>query len=360
MPQKFRHYGRGVALVASDNPKAASMDRKVLRDLMFRGVKLYSSGQQAIQYLRGYRVCFVFVDARLDDMDGYSFIKKVREEELAKDAPLVMVTSDNRRKSVLAAISSGCNGYIIRPYSMETFERHIMAAMKSYGYNDAAVAKMAAAKKSVEQGEYDKAIASYSDVVDMENQAQKFFDLGAKKLMAKRFDEAIIAFNKALKYNKLYGEAYKGMADAFKGKGDGDKAQAFMKKAATVFAAQNRMEETRELFVEIVKNDPNAVNPFNTIGMQYRKKGDYESALDAYFQGQKISPDDEHLLYNIANAYLYLKDREGAVRYLDEALRINAGFEQAAKLYKMLTKREWTPPSDIKLGGHESLLAVDE
>ena len=360
MHQKFRHYGRGLALVASENPKAASMDRKVLRDLMFRGVKIYSSGQMALQYLRAYAVCFVFVDTRLDDMDGFSFIKTVRDEELAKDAPLVMVTSDNRRKSVLSAISSGCNGYVIRPYSLETFEKHILSAMKSYGYSDAAVAKMVAARKSVESGDFDKAIQNYGDVVEMENQAQRFFDLGAKKLMAKNFDEAIVAFNKALKYNKLYGEAYKGMAEAFKGRGDDDKAQAFMKKAATVFAAQNRMEETRELFVEIVKNDPNAVNPFNTIGMQFRKKGDYNAALEAYFQGQKISPDDEHLMYNIANAYLYLKNREGAVRYLDEALRINSGFDQAAKLYKMLTKEEWSPPSDVKLGGHESLLAVDD
>ena len=360
MQQNHRHYGRGVALVASDNPKSAAVDRKTLRELLFRGVKLYSAGEMALQYLRSYSVCFVFVDARLEDMDGYAFIRRIREEELAKSAPLVMITTDNRRKSVLSAIASGCNGYIIRPYSMESFEKHILTAMKSYGYSDAAVAKMAAARKSVEQGDFDKALAGYGDVVEMENQAQRFFDLGARKLMAKRFDEAIIAFNKALKYNKLYGEAYKGMADAFKGRGDDAKAQEYLKKAATVFASQNRLEETKELFVEIMKSDPDAVNPFNTIGMQLRRKGDYQGALDAYFQGQRISPDDEHLLYNIANAFIYLKDKQGALRYLDEALRLNSGFEPAAKLYKMLCKRDWSPPAQTPLGGHQSLLAMDD
>ena len=179
-------------------------------------------------------------------------------------------------------------------------------------------------------------------------------------LLAKKYDESIIAFNKALKYNKLYGEAYKGLANAYEGKGDESKRQECLKRAASVFASQNRFEETREMFVEVVKHNPDAVNPFNTIGMQLRRKGDYEGALDAYFQGQKISPDDEHLLYNIANAYVFLKDRTGAQRYAEEALKINPHFEQAGKLYKMLTKRDWEPPSEAKLGGHESLLAVDE
>ena len=332
-----KHYGRGPALVLSDNTHNARLDRKALKELLFPRIVLLTEGESALQYLRGTETCFIFVDSTLEDMQGYEFVAKARDQELASNSPVVLVSNDNSHDSVLKGISAGCSGYILRPYSIDIFEKHLHTVLNSVKYGNQATAQLRAAEALAQQGKYDEAIKSYKTVTDMKNKAQQFFDTGTKFLVAKELDKAIICFNTSLKYNKMFAEAHTGLAKALESSGDEEGAQRHLKQAASIFAAQNKLEEAKKIFVQVLEKDPNAMNPYNTIGMQLRKKGDYKAALHAYFQGQKLSPDDENLLFNIGNCYLFMKNRPKCQEYIEQVLRVNPTHERAKVLYGKLT-----------------------
>jgi tetratricopeptide (TPR) repeat protein len=78
---------------------------------------------------------------------------------------------------------------------------------------------------------------------------------------------------------------------------------------------------------------------FNEFGIQLRKNAMYSQALGHYAKALKLSPTDEHLLYNLARA-LYEKGRvSAAVRLIAQALKVRADFPEAQKFLSFLKKK---------------------
>ena len=65
--------------------------------------------------------------------------------------------------------------------------------------------------------------------------------MGCRCLTRQKYGQAIIAFKKAININDLFAEAYKGLADAYKGKGEIEECKRYLQKAAEIHAQFNRM-----------------------------------------------------------------------------------------------------------------------
>jgi tetratricopeptide (TPR) repeat protein len=78
---------------------------------------------------------------------------------------------------------------------------------------------------------------------------------------------------------------------------------------------------------------------FNEFGIQLRKNRMYSQALGHYAKALKLSPTDEHLLYNLARA-LYEKGRVSAAgRLIARALKVRDDFPEAQKFLSFLKKK---------------------
>lgn len=338
--QKCVPYRNESVLVMSGNERHVSVDRKMLKTLGYTNVTHLTSHELGHEHLGRNTPDLLIVGSSLTDGSGHDFIRASRKMFPETVVPSVMVTLCNRKNDVLEAIGAGCAGYVLRPYSMDTISRHISVALDSFRINPLDNEQLTMARELVSAACFDEAISEFAELVPHENEADRYFSMGTRALMEGKFGKAIIAFNKALALNALYAEAYRGMADAYKGKGDMEKYGEYLKSAADIFAQQNRHQEVKDLFIEILRLDPNAVNPYNKVGMRLRKDGDYQSALQMYFQAQELSPDDENLCFNIAKAYMYLEDFESSCRYLRESLKINPEFEQAGTLLTKLQRKK--------------------
>lgn len=332
------HYRDETVLIVSGNEMHVSVDRQMLKQLGYASVAFVTRSDDGLAYLDAKTPDLLIVGSRLEDVTGFQFVRSIRKRYADLIIPSVMVTLRNRKSDVLEAISAGCSGYVLRPYSLETFSRHLSVALESARHDELDDEQLTHAKNLVSNEHFDEAIEEFQELLPSGNEAERYFNMGTRALMEGRFGKAIIAFNKALALNTLYAEAYKGMADAYKNKGDMAAYEENLKKAAEMFAMQDRHQDVKDLFVEILKVDPEAINPYNTLGMKLRKEGDYQTALQMYFQAQEISPDDEHLCFNIAKAYIYLEDIPNACRYLDEAIKINPKFHHAETLKVKLLK----------------------
>lgn len=346
--QGFREQGAALqkkVLVITDNKSHADKDKAALRRIDLEMSAAVPSCDQAVEHLSNEECDIIILDTIISDTDAKTCLKRIKGMPEAKDIPVVMVTLVSDRNNVLDAVSGGCSGYILRPYSLETFERHINTALQLVRFNEIERRQIEDAKLMLEMGEYDEAIEEFEEVVSMQSEAQRYYDLGCVYLSREKFGKAIVAFQKALRINDLFAEAYQGLAEAYKGKGDKDQYQFYLKKAANIYAEFDRMEKVKEIFIDILKYDNTANNPFNTLGVRLRKNGDYQGAIRAYKQALEITPNDENVYYNMGKAFYFMDDKENALKNVTMSLRMNREFTEAQKLYKKLKGASWPTES---------------
>jgi tetratricopeptide (TPR) repeat protein len=331
-------------VIVTRNDDHAKRDKRSLAPFRPRRVEQFASGARAIEFLAANRVDMVLLDDLIEDMDAPRFLRLMRRDMKLSRVPVVMVTTLGQRDRVLDAIAAGCAGYILRPYSEETFGKHVLRGCQVERATEIEEQQLEDAREMVAMGNFDDAIEAFEEIISEQNMAEKYYDMGCRCLIRQKYGQAIIAFKKAIKLNDLFAEAYKGLADAYKGKGEIEEFKRYLQKAAEIHAQFNRMEQTKDLFIEILKYDPNTPNPFNTLGVKLRKSGDIAGALHAYKQALSLTPDDENIHFNMSKAYYFMGHTEQAADCVTKALDINPGFEEGRKLYRKLSGRDFPRP----------------
>jgi len=110
--------GNKKLLVVDDEPVA----RKVINfALKKHGYTVFESGtpQDALQKLNTEDIDLVYCDIMMEDMDGFEFCKKVRQQEKYNALPFIFITSMNSSEARSKAFDSGADDFIIKPVDSE-------------------------------------------------------------------------------------------------------------------------------------------------------------------------------------------------------------------------------------------------
>jgi len=83
------------------------------------------NGKQALRQLESNDVNIVFLDWNMPGMDGMDFLKVVRAMPKYKDLPVVMVTSERGKFSVIEALQNGATDYIVKPVQEKIFKEKV-------------------------------------------------------------------------------------------------------------------------------------------------------------------------------------------------------------------------------------------
>ncbi|MCM0753793.1 response regulator [Desulfovibrio aminophilus] len=340
--------------VLSNNKTHAKIDKKIMRLFAPGVVLVFEKGRAALDHIERLGVDLVLCDSGLDDMTGLEFLTKLRGEMKQRSLPVIMISLMNSREYVLDAIGQGCSGYVIRPYAPKTLEKYILAARRMADYPDAQRKRMEKARALAEQGDHQAAAEHYEEIISEGNEAQFYYDMGCSFLVRKEYAKAVVAFQKALKYNELFAEAYKGLAEAYKARGDFERYKTNIEKAAEVLAQLDRFEEAKMAFIQVLKHNREAHNPYKILGLKLRRDGDLDGAVEAYARALEMTPDDEHIHYNLSKA-LHLAGKEAeAQASIARALNLNPFFEEAKKLYAELFKKPFQAPLGAAFKGPSS------
>ena len=79
---------------------------------------------------------------------------------------------------------------------------------------------------------------------------------------------------------------------------------------------------------------------YNDTGINYRVSGDIDKAITSYRKAISLSPNDEHLYYNIARAYIEKGKKKDAEECIGQALVVNPKFREGLKLQKYIKNWE--------------------
>lgn len=90
---------------------------KVLKGLGFE-VHEAQDGEEGLQVLaQDNEIILVLLDWRMEGMDGFEFITRLRAEERYADLPVLMITVENTKDKVLAACKAGVTDYLLKPFN---------------------------------------------------------------------------------------------------------------------------------------------------------------------------------------------------------------------------------------------------
>ncbi|WP_319777304.1 tetratricopeptide repeat protein [Maridesulfovibrio sp.] len=103
-------------------------------------------------------------------------------------------------------------------------------------------------------------------------------------------------------------------------------------------------ERANDIFARLVSMDapfaPEHKHMFNDFGISLRKSKMIPQAVEYYSKAIALSPEDEHLRYNLARAYFEDKQYDKAREHLAKCLEINPDFAEAKKFVAYLDKNK--------------------
>jgi two-component system response regulator len=121
-----------VILLVEDNPDDVDLTiRAFKRNNIGNKVIVAKDGAEALDYLFGMGVhagrnvkelpVVVLLDLKLPKIDGLEVLKSIRQNELTRLLPVVILTSSAEQKDVINGYSLGANSYVRKPVNFEQF-----------------------------------------------------------------------------------------------------------------------------------------------------------------------------------------------------------------------------------------------
>lgn len=103
-------------LVADDSPTI----RKFLSfTLASRGFNIIaaSDGMEALEKLPTTKIDLIITDINMPNVDGFEFIRTVRQNEEYKEVPIIILSSLGGESEINQGLSCGANSYLIKPFN---------------------------------------------------------------------------------------------------------------------------------------------------------------------------------------------------------------------------------------------------
>ena len=94
-------------------------------------VSVVNSGETAIDFLDMHPVDLVLLDYRMPVMDGHEVLKKIRADERIKNLPVMFLTANNDRESVMRVMHLRPDGYILKTKSPDEIKQAVKDFFKT-------------------------------------------------------------------------------------------------------------------------------------------------------------------------------------------------------------------------------------
>jgi two-component system, chemotaxis family, chemotaxis protein CheY len=114
-------------LTVDDSPVMRIFLRKViaLTGLPVGECREAADGAAALIALRERWFDLVLTDINMPGMNGEEFVRRLREDELLRDIPVIVVSTDASRSRIEHMLSLGATGYVCKPFVPETLRDEV-------------------------------------------------------------------------------------------------------------------------------------------------------------------------------------------------------------------------------------------
>ena len=112
-------------LVVDDSKTVRNLVAFILKSEGFK-VTTAEDGLDGLEKLYSMQqVDLIISDVNMPRMDGFTFIKSVREQDTYKDVPIIILSTEGQEKDIQTGMSFGANLYMVKPAQPEQMVRNI-------------------------------------------------------------------------------------------------------------------------------------------------------------------------------------------------------------------------------------------
>ncbi|NWH04294.1 response regulator [Desulfobacter latus] len=109
-------------LIVDDSLPMRSVIKKTLGAAGYGGSEILEAenGQAALEMMRHNWVDVVLTDYNMPVMNGLDFILKAKKEEMLRDIPFIVVSTEGNKDRIAQFMESGAAGYVTKPFTAES------------------------------------------------------------------------------------------------------------------------------------------------------------------------------------------------------------------------------------------------
>ncbi|MCK9363844.1 MAG: response regulator [Syntrophales bacterium] len=106
--------------------------------LSFKGYEcqMAHTGDQALEIMRGYRIDLVLMDVMMPGMNGFEACRIIKNDELLKAIPVIMLTALSEKKDRIEGIEAGADDFINKPIDHSEVLARVRMLLKLKDAND--------------------------------------------------------------------------------------------------------------------------------------------------------------------------------------------------------------------------------
>ena len=119
-------------LIVEDDSNIAELLHLYLEKEGFE-TKVAQDGGKGVEYFRSFQPNLVLLDIMLPIMDGWTVLKKIREESAA---PVIMLTAKGETEDKVTGLEGGADDYIVKPFEMKEVLARIHAVLRRTGQEE--------------------------------------------------------------------------------------------------------------------------------------------------------------------------------------------------------------------------------
>jgi CheY-like chemotaxis protein len=119
-----------IVMIEDDEGHARLIEKNIRRAGVTNEIVGFADGTSALEYLFSAKELkqppaphpmLILLDLNLPDMSGVDILKRVKEDEHMRRAPVVVLTTTDDRGEIQRCYDLGCNVYITKPLNYESF-----------------------------------------------------------------------------------------------------------------------------------------------------------------------------------------------------------------------------------------------
>jgi two-component system, cell cycle response regulator DivK len=111
-------------LVVEDNAAVRDLLARILERIGYIPV-LASHGKEVFEKVIAERPNLIIMDMMMPVMDGWETARALRANPDTKNIPILATTALSRPRELKTCLDAGCNGYIVKPFSVRNLQRRI-------------------------------------------------------------------------------------------------------------------------------------------------------------------------------------------------------------------------------------------